>query len=239
MRSGERHLPFFMQRSVTAEMIHRHDDIANTFDSNSYSSESNTFINTIYKDKNHGTRKIYASVSSGQQTLFMFILIVCTYVTNVVGQNTQPTTLLPAPEVLQGNITSSSMTITFPSLLSQAAGDILAYELEYKSIIAQDWSTASSSIESINEQREAQILSIKVDEGHTVNDGYFILGLQRSGGLSSGINERRDVVGKYVCLFVCLYHHLPYKVFMYRIISHRICIYVFHGSLILRLLPMT
>ena len=119
--------------------------------------------------------------------------------------------ILPATEVVLDNRTATTLTVTFPSVVSLAAGDVLAYELQYKAITSHEWSIASSSIEDINNnhQKEAQILSIRVDEGQSINEGsYFVLGMQRMGGLSSGINQRRDVVGK------CLHTH-TYPLYIY------------------------
>ena len=172
---------------------------------NHFFSDSNTMRAKMKEKQNHRMRRRCTRIPSIQWNMPVLTLLLCIYVTNVFARGTEPTTLLPAPEVLAGNITSSSLTVTFPSLVSAASGDVLAYELQYKAITAHEWTSASSTIESPNQQREAQILSIKVDEGKTINDGYFILGLQRAGGISSTTNERRDIIGNSLFLHFYFY----------------------------------
>ena len=55
------------------------------------------------------------------------------------------------------------------------------YELFYRTIENPDWITASSRIETGNEkQREGQIITVKVDPGQTISNGWFVLGLERN-----------------------------------------------------------
>ena len=108
---------------------------------NHFFSDSNTMRAKMKEKQNHRMRRRCTRIPSIQWNMPVLTLLLCIYVTNVFARGTEPTTLLPAPEVLAGNITSSSLTVTFPSLVSAASGDVLAYELQYKAITAHEWTS--------------------------------------------------------------------------------------------------
>lgn len=89
------------------------------------------------------------------------------------------------------HVTNDSIEITFDSFHSQDTVDVLAYELSYRELYNTQWTTIENH-DNNNKMNEklAQIIEIRVDQGKQITGGTFRLQLERKGFLGEDFQDR-------------------------------------------------
>jgi subtilisin-like proprotein convertase family protein len=124
--------------------------------------------------------------------ILYFILLLNNLINNKVNAIAPRTvTLNPstnAPKVLSA--TSDSMTVIFDSYYTAIGGELLSYELSQRSLFNSKWDLVNNNIgmEGFNIS-VSQIVSIRVDDGQTLNSGSFRLSLIRNSNFGEDFED--------------------------------------------------
>jgi hypothetical protein len=126
-------------------------------------------------------------------TLFFLFLLVAEMANSIFSQaqktisapkSVQSTVFPPEARIDKPSSGPQTVKVTFDAYVPPYDDTVLAYEVSVKSMFSSNWNVLYDSSESARRNAsDLQIISVRVDEGKTLNGGTFVLGLARDKAL--------------------------------------------------------